>query len=118
MSQELCGWSFQNPGIFPSKITVHSFVGVVVLFLFYFRPKYFGDRFGSLLTYVEPNQCYNIILTIMLEEEVTIHKYLIWKKGHKGKELVAFAQGQCSHFYPKREILTIFILHPKIIFLD
>lgn len=54
----------------------------------------------------------------MLEQGVTIHKYLIWEKDYKGKELVGFAQGQGSHLHPKREILAIFILHPKIIFLD
>lgn len=48
----------------------------------------------------------------MLEQGVTIQKYLIWKKDCKGEELVDFAlvKGQGSHLYPKRDFSN---LHPS-----
>lgn len=108
VSQEQCGWSFQSDGVLPSKINLF------IQILFCFRPKYFEVRLGSLLSssYVEPNIVYNIILSIMLEQGVTIQKYLIWKKDCKGEELVDFAlvKGQGSHLYPKRDFSN---LHPS-----
>lgn len=99
MSQDACGWSFQNARVLPSKITL-----LIFFFLIDQNLLKTDLEAGSLLSssYVEPNLCCNIILSIMLEQGVTIRIYLIWEKDYNGKELVGFAQGQGSHLHPER----------------